>query len=300
MVYALVCLKPGENYNYYANHAWPRHSGKVYDELQALARKKLIWYAVAGAWKMSKPSGRKEFKEGRRFYPTHEFLARTVNPKRGAYTWLLDEYNETLREVIELGPGRTSPKEPCVIVCWKKKDLDIATAKINVAKARRSTIAVCGDLDGWREFVEPYKSLVDDGHPACVLHVQDDDVARLNADHLRVESGADVRCVPDEGRVASMALANSRTVESQVVQEVSAHPWMQVSIKSGPFPDRIRPHYSRLNLADDTVVLPVYSPNSQSLEEYRAIVMRHPELTNYLYRTFSNLFVQLEPILESS
>ena len=120
MVYALVCLKPGENYNYYANHAWPRHSGKVYDELQALARKKLIWYAVAGAWKMSKPSGRKEFKEGRRFYPTHEFLARTVNPKRGAYTWLLDEYNETLREAIELGPGRTSPKEPCVIV-WAGK-----------------------------------------------------------------------------------------------------------------------------------------------------------------------------------
>ena len=45
MVYALVCLRPGENYHYYQQNAWPSPSGQVYGELEVLAKRKLIWYS---------------------------------------------------------------------------------------------------------------------------------------------------------------------------------------------------------------------------------------------------------------
>jgi hypothetical protein len=296
MVYALVCMRPGEKYYFYARNAWGSYSGKVYDELEALANKKLIWYMVTGGWRGSKLVGSGQFKETKRYYPTYEVLAKTADPKHGAYPWLLREYNEVLREAIERVPGRSSAKEPCVIVSWRKRDIDIATARIKVAGAKRATVAICGDLDAWQEFVNPYRYLVDRTCPVCVLHVEDDELTKSNAQGLRGETGADIRSLSVEGRLASMTIMQSRRIEQDIVSRVSSYPWVRLSVKptSHPSKRQMRAEYCRLNLVDDTVILPVYTPNSRDLREYRAVVLRHPDVAADLYKTFGELFDQVQ------
>jgi hypothetical protein len=254
--YAAVVLYPGHHASFYRGTLGTH---KADDFLKELVKTKMLWFDP----------------EHKEYYSTYRFLLKLVQRGNSLAEEIHREYNDVLRAKIEEGTGEPAPKQLLEIQAFDRWDVDFITAR-QVARAKEIAFAVCGDLDGYKTFMPIYSRLRSDGIRIRVVHIDGDPETLSRASELR-SGGAEVWHI------------NSQTQGRRVrdlVERLSAHPDVCSIVKSSP-----EGSFCRLNMTEDSVILPAYVPQKPSLvEKYSILVVnRNPRLIGLVQESLDKL-----------
>jgi hypothetical protein len=282
-VYGAVCLKPGLGKRGYANLLHRLGYGErgmmgIDYILEDLVKMGLLWVEIIEGYETEK--GWRYYK---RFYPSDQYLREKLG--KDEQKVLLKALNETLREALEK-VGYPSQKHPITIIeCRSKSEINRVTSNI-IACTKVSSIALCGDLDGYKFFVRPYESILDHGGSVYVAYTEDNKEVHRRADELRDLAGVDVVSIRKPPKTVEEITGEA------ILKRISYYPW--ISRKVGVYEEGVSP---RFNIYNGTVLVPMwphnYKPMVDEEKKYPLMVIKYPILTEKLYTKFKSIFPQL-------